>query len=77
LKIQRKKKKLLIKNEEETEEEPVAEFKAAFELTEEVKPQRKSKNHANFFEDLLEAIIANLIVKVDEIEALPQETVLL
>jgi hypothetical protein len=61
--------------EEETEEVPVPEFKS-FELTEtEVETQKKSQTIQISFEDLLGGPYSEPdFVKVDEIEALPQET---
>lgn len=69
----------IVENEEPaTEKEPVAHFKAAFELTEEteVETPKKEQTMQISFEDLLGGHYSEPdFVKVDEIEALPPETV--
>jgi hypothetical protein len=64
-------------SEEETEEVPVPEFKSSFELTgkTEVETPKKSQTIQISFEDLLGGPYSEPdFVKVDEIEALPPET---
>jgi hypothetical protein len=63
-------------SEEETEEVPVPEFKSSFELTGRTELKlKKITNHQISFEDLLGGPYSEPdFVKVDEIEALPPET---